>query len=165
VIQASCFAGLLLALVYIGLAYISYKQADASMLSLDLKQALLILLSAKVLPEKFIGIAGIIIASACITTACALSKIFADYLHHFVRRYTNKISATHCLLFTIAIAYGMSLLGFNELMAYFAPVIVVCYPVFILLTVHAFVKNKVSARWLWPAIVACLALGLWSIAI
>ncbi len=160
VIQASCVAGLLLSLVYIGLAYISHKQADASMLSLDLKQALLILLSAKMLPEKFIGVAGIIIASACITTACALSKIFADYLHHFVRHYTRKISDTHCLLFTIAIAYGMSLLGFNELMAYFSPVIIACYPVFILLTVHAFVKDKVNTRWMPFGVIICLALGV-----
>jgi LIVCS family branched-chain amino acid:cation transporter len=160
VVHASCYAGVLLSLVYIGLAYISHKQADMTMMQPDLKQALLILLSVKMLPQQFISVAGIIIASACITTACALSKIFADYLHHYLRRYTQKITETHCLILTIIIAYGVSLLGFNELMAYFAPVIVACYPVFILLTIHAFVKDKVPARVMPFAIAASLLLGV-----
>lgn len=160
VIRAACIAGLLLSLVYIGLAYISHTQADAAMLKPDLKQALLILLSVKMLPEQFIAVAGVIIASACITTACALSKIFADYLHHFTRHYTQKITETHCLFITIMIAYAMSLIGFNALMDYFAPVIVACYPVFILLTLHTFVRNKVPSTVMPFAILACLALGI-----
>lgn len=160
VIQASCYAGVLLSIVYIGLAYISHKQADISMLQPDLKQALLILLSVKMMPQQFIAVAGVIIASACITTACALSKIFADYLHHFTRHYTQKITETHCLLLTIAIAYGVSLLGFNELMAYFAPVIVACYPVFILLTLHTFVRNKIPGKVMPFAVLVALSIGV-----
>ncbi len=163
VIQASLFASALLSMVYIGLAYISHKQADASMLSLDVKQALLILLSAKMLPEQFIGIAGVIIAAACITTACALSKIFADYMHHFTRHYTQKITETHCLLITLLIAYGMSLFGFNALMAYFAPVIIACYPIFILLTLHTFFRNKINTRVLQCGMIVALLAGCWGV--
>lgn len=157
---AAVVAGVLLALVYVGLAYISHKHGNAFLQDPDKKQALLILLTIKMLPAGFGSVAGIIIASACITTACALSSIFADYLHHAARHYKLPGLKSHYLLLTLVIACGMSLLGFSTLMASFAPVIVACYPVFILLTVLSLCRVKLSQRASMALGLCCLVIGI-----
>lgn len=163
VIKAVLIAGGLLALVYMGLSYIALHHATPAMLAEDQKQALLVLLTMNVLPGPFAGVSGLIIAVACITTATALSKIFADYLHHFTRKRHWPISDTHCLIFTAAVTFVMSLLGFSQLMSWFAPIIVAFYPVFILLTLHAFAVQWIRPKFVPMAALICLVLGVASL--
>jgi LIVCS family branched-chain amino acid:cation transporter len=158
VILAALLAGFLLSAVYLAMALSIWLHGTPAMLGPDQKQALLILVTQQILPASWSGLAGLIIAAACLTTATALSKIFADYLHHYARHKHWPLSETSCLLISLVIALGMSLIGFDGLMNVFIPVILSVYPVFILLAVHAFVRTLIPAKFL-PAL-ALVALGL-----
>lgn len=162
VILATLLAGILLSLVYFAMAYSAWQHGVPAMTEPHNKQALLILVTQQILPESWSGLSGVIIAVACLTTATALSKIFADYLHHYVRHKGWPFTEMHCLLLTVAIALGMSLLGFSGLMNLFGPVIVAVYPVFILLAIHTYLRRWIPNQWVpWLALLA-LGLGLFS---
>lgn len=162
VILATLLAGFLLSLVYFAMAYSAWQHGVPAMTEPHNKQALLILVTQQILPESWSGLSGVIIAVACLTTATALSKIFADYLHHYVRHKHWPLTEMHCLLLTVVIALGMSLMGFSGLMNLFGPVIVAVYPVFILLAIHTYVRAWVPSQWVpWLALLA-LGLGLFS---
>lgn len=160
VFLAALLAGLLLAGVYLAMAQAIWLHSTPAMLAPDQKQALLILVTKQILPASWSGLAGLIIAAACLTTATALSKIFADYLHHYVRRKHWPLTETHCLIFTLIIAFVMSLVGFDGLMKAFIPIILAVYPVFILLVLHSFVRKWVPNQYVpWLGIIA-LGLGI-----
>jgi branched-chain amino acid:cation transporter, LIVCS family len=160
VFLAALLASLLLSAVYLAMAVSIWLHSTPAMLEPNQKQALLILVTKQILPASWSGLAGLIIAMACLTTATALSKIFADYLHHYARHKHWPISETLCLLVTLVIAMGMSLIGFDGLMNAFVPVIFAVYPVFILLAVHTFLRRFIPAYTVpWLALVA-LGLGI-----
>lgn len=163
IFSATLLAGLLLSGVYLAMAYSAWQHGVFAMTQPDQKQALLILLTQQILPAQWTGLAGVIIAIACLTTATALSKIFADYLHHFTRRRHLPFTETHCLIVTLIIAFVMSLVGFDILMDAFAPVIVVVYPVFILLALHAFARQWINTKYMPMLAVLCLGLGFLSL--
>lgn len=160
VLLATLFAGALLTLVYFAMAYSAWQHGLPDMTQAQNKQALLIMVTQQILPESWSGLSGMIIAVACLTTATALSKIFADYLHHYVRHKHWALSEMHCLLITVAIALGMSLLGFSGLMNAFGPVIVAVYPVFILLAIHAYVRGFIKSQWIPVLSLLALAAGI-----
>lgn len=163
VILATLFAGFLLGLVYFAMAFSAWQHGAASMTQPENKQALLILVTKQILPESWSGLSGVIIAVACLTTATALSKIFADYLHHYTRHKHWPLTEMHCLGITVLIALGMSLMGFSGLMSAFGPVIVAVYPVFILLAVHAYMRRWIPSQWVPGLAIAALALGIISL--
>jgi LIVCS family branched-chain amino acid:cation transporter len=159
VFLAALLAGFLLSAVYIAMAFSIWMHSTPEMLATDQKQALLILVTKQILPASWSGLAGVIIAAACLTTATALSKIFADYLHHFARHKHLPLSETICLILSLLIAFAMSLIGFEGLMKVFIPVILVVYPVFILLALHTFVQDWIPRKFVpWLAL-AALGLG------
>lgn len=162
VFLAALLAAFLLSAVYVAMAVSIWLHSTSEMLGPDQKQALLILVTKEILPASWSGLAGVIIAAACLTTATALSKIFADYLHHYFRHKHWPISENLCLVITLVIAFALSLIGFSGLMNAFIPVIFIVYPVFILLALYTFVERWVPAKALpWLALVA-LGLGLYS---
>lgn len=164
VVLAALLAGLLLSAVYLAMAVSIWFHSTPEMLAPDQKQALLILVTKQILPASWSGLAGVIIAAACLTTATALSKIFADYLHHFARHRHWPFSETLCLIFSLAVAFIMSLIGFDGLMNAFIPVILVVYPIFILLAIHSFVRPWIPEKYVpWLALIA-LGLGLATVA-
>jgi len=160
VVLAALLAGLLLSAVYLAMAMSIWMHSTPDMMAPDQKQALLILVTKQILPASWSGLAGVIIAAACLTTATALSKIFADYLHHFARHRHWPFSETVCLIASLAVAFVMSLIGFDGLMNAFIPVIFAVYPVFILLAIHSFLRPWVPNKYVpWMALVA-LGLGI-----
>lgn len=163
VFLAALLASLLLSAVYLAMAVSIWLHSTPAMLEPNQKQALLILVTKQILPASWSGLAGLIIAMACLTTATALSKIFADYLHHYARHKHWPFSETVCLLVTLVIAMGMSLIGFDGLMNAFVPVIFAVYPVFILLALHTFLRRAIPSQYVpWMALVA-LGLGIASL--
>lgn len=160
VFLAALLAGLLLSGVYLAMALSIWLHNNPAMLVPDQKQALLILVTKQILPASWSGLAGVIIASACLTTATALSKIFADYFHHYARHKHWPISESVCLVISLLIALAMSLIGFDGLMNAFIPIILIVYPVFILLAAHTFLRRWIPDRYVpWMALIA-LGLGI-----
>lgn len=129
--KSGALAALLLGLVYAGFVMVSAWHAVACA-GVDQGQLL------STLASILLGTAGGVLASvtlavACLTTAIALTTVFANYVT--AELFDNKISYTVALLLTLGIAVVFANLGFSGIMAAVLPVIVIAYPALIVLSV------------------------------
>ncbi|MFA6037200.1 MAG: branched-chain amino acid transport system II carrier protein [Legionellales bacterium] len=133
VLGAGFIGGALLALVYVGLGYIAAKHGQFLYQgNVDASQ-ILTALSFHVFPGGDVLSAGLVFL-ACLTTALALAALFADFIQEELHARKINISYLYPLGITLLIAFLMSTLGFTGLMGWLGPVIVFCYPLFIVLS-------------------------------
>lgn len=130
-LKASVIGALLLGSVYVSFCYAAAHNSVALHgLSSDQLLGQLALLTL----GPYAGIIAIIaVTFACITTAIALSVVFAEYIHHEVLK--GKSSYTACLITTLIVAFFMSTLSFTGIMAILAPILQVLYPALIVLSI------------------------------
>jgi LIVCS family branched-chain amino acid:cation transporter len=130
-IKSICIGAPLLALVYIGFSFVSSFNASAL---------------ASVPPDQMIGAlaiqilgssAGIVacaaVALACLTTAIALASVSAEYIHEELSN--KKVPYLAGLIITLIISYYVSTLNFTGIVKLLGPVLEICYPSLILLTI------------------------------
>lgn len=127
--QAGVIGGLLLGLVYTGFCYVS-SMYSAQVMSVP-KDQLLSALATLILGPKAAFLANLTVSVACLTTAIALTTVFADYLCTEIFR--NKVSYFYSLLLTVFTVFVMSNLGFAGIARVIEPIVVVCYPALIVL--------------------------------
>lgn len=127
--QASIIGAVLLSLIYIGFSYVSAFNAD-SLIGTDkdkiLGQASLLILG----PTAGI-LSSIAVALACLTTAIALACVFAEFLHYDIT--FGKVGYIPSLIITLVISYFVSIMNFNQIVAFLAPVLEILYPALIVL--------------------------------
>src|SRR3990167_18510 len=130
-LQATIVGGICLAIVYIGFCTVanSYGAQLATLQGSDLFSALTLLILG---PQGGL-FANITIAVSCITTAIALTGVFAMYLHKDLS--AGRLSYITSLLITIFITTFMASLGFGAIMKMLGPIIQVIYPILIVYTV------------------------------
>lgn len=127
--QASIIGAVLLSLIYIGFSYVSAFNSESLMGAEKdkiLGQASLLILG----PTAGI-ISSIAVALACLTTAIALACVFAEFLHYDVT--LGKVGYIPSLLITLVISYFVSIMNFNEIVAFLAPILEILYPALIVL--------------------------------
>lgn len=160
--RASVIGAFLLSLAYIGFSYLaSFHSVDLMGIKAD---DLISQIAVRVLGNQ----AGIVVcaavALACLTTAIALCSVFAEYLHEDITNY--RMNYTACLIVTLLITYFISTLNFTVIIGLLAPILQVCYPALITLSLFnilyklygiKFVKTPVYAVFL-----ASLAYHLWA---
>ncbi|MBN1549160.1 branched-chain amino acid transport system II carrier protein [Candidatus Babeliales bacterium] len=73
------------------------------------------------------------VAAACLTTAVALTSLFADYLSIYIFR--RKISYRVAVTLTVTITAAFANLGFSGIMDVIVPIVTVCYPAMIVLSI------------------------------
>ena len=129
-LKAGLIGGSLLGLVYVGFSFATAKQAAG--LSMTEDAQLLSAITTILLGAKATILANITMAIACMTTAIALTAVFADYLAHEV--FFGKIKYIHALLMTVSLNFAMTNLGFAGLAQIIAPLVLVCYPALIVLS-------------------------------
>jgi LIVCS family branched-chain amino acid:cation transporter len=78
-------------------------------------------------------VASFAVCFACFTTEIALTAIFAGFLQKTLLK--NKIPYTAALLMTLSIAFLISTLNFNGICAFLVPIVQVCYPALIVLSI------------------------------
>lgn len=101
------------------------------------------------------------IVLACLTTAIALTLLFADFLRKEVL--AEKITVSSSLIVTLLIAFGVSSFEFSGIARFLAPLMEIIYPSLIALTVANIVEKKWGFRTShWPATVT-LALKIASL--
>lgn len=127
--QASIIGAVLLSVIYIGFSYVSAFNAD-SLIGTDkdkiLGQASLLILG----PTAGI-LSSIAVALACLTTAIALACVFAEFLHYDIT--FGKVGYIPSLIITLVISYFVSIMNFNQIVAFLAPVLEILYPALIVL--------------------------------
>ncbi len=129
-LKASCIGAFLLSLTYVGFSFI------AAFNSLQLenikKEQLLSAMSLLILGPYAGLVACIAVALACLTTAVALASVFAEFIHIDIAQ--GKLGYLQSLGITLLISFAISTLQFTGIAAFLTPILRVCYPALILLS-------------------------------
>lgn len=135
-LRAAIIGGLSLGIIYVGLSYVAAM--NASSLTGDEPQ-LLSELVVLILGERLAVIANIAVALACLTTVISLAVTIADVIHNELDEYfaNHKIQFNYyvTIFMIVLITVIFSNLGFDGLMSYIVPIITICYPAIIVLTI------------------------------
>ncbi len=157
-IKAAIIGGSLLAIMYLGLSYVSAAYADPAFDRVTSPAQLLVALAFHLLGNVGGVLASIAIALACLTTAMALTAISADFLRTQIIRDAAKLNYTSAVLICLAITFAMSLLGFSGIMRLAIPILFIAYPVYIVVSLFNLghqVKGITMIK--TPALIAFLA--------
>jgi branched-chain amino acid:cation transporter, LIVCS family len=90
-------------------------------------------LASKILGSQAGLIASALVCFACFTTEVALTAIFAGFLQKTL--FKEKISYPTALVLTLLVAFLVSTLHFNGISAFLVPIVQICYPSLIVLSV------------------------------
>lgn len=130
--SSSLIAATLLLFTYVGLSYISAYHGLSQGIAHQ-SEELLGSIAFKLLGPVGSFTAAMAVVTACLTTAISLSSIFADYLQKDLLK--GKIDRIASLAVTLAIAVAFANLGFTGINAFLSPILQICYPGLIVLTV------------------------------
>ncbi|MFN4174728.1 MAG: branched-chain amino acid transport system II carrier protein, partial [Parachlamydiaceae bacterium] len=154
--QASIIGAVLLSLIYIGFSYVSAFNAE-SLVGTDkdkiLGQASLLILG----PTAGI-LSSIAVALACLTTAIALACVFAEFLHHDIT--FGKVGYIPSLIITLLISYFVSIMNFNQIVAFLAPILEILYPALIVLALMNILYKLYDVKAIKVPVLAALAATL-----
>lgn len=128
---ASGIGALLLSLTYIGFSFTAAFNS-ASLVGVP-KDALAGQIAILVLGPYASIVASLAVAMACLTTAIALAAVFAEFLHKDICR--DKIGYEMSLAITMVISFFVSTLSFTGIAQFLLPILHVCYPALIVLSV------------------------------
>lgn len=142
-LKASCIGASLLGLVYIGFSYIaSYNSQLLGEVTNDLMLGTLAM-------ETLGPYAGIIacaaVALACLTTAIALSAVFAEFLHEDIT--FEKLGYRNCLILSLLATFFISTLNFTGIMQILGPLLAYCYPALIVLAICNLLHKMYGFEW------------------
>lgn len=121
----------LLGIIYVGFSFVAAFQ-NASFLHLP-QDALLGAVGLKILGNQIGFIMSLAVALACLTTAITLVSVFADFIYKDF--FKTKVPYAFCIIGTISIAFCFSNLGFTHICQIISPILGLCYPALIVLTV------------------------------
>jgi len=130
-IQASWIGAFLLSIIYVGFSFVAALHSKH--LDNVLPQDLINQIAYFVLGGNQGFIVAVAVSLACITTAMALSVVFADYLKEDLSN--SRIGYVPCLVATLVIAGLISLMDFNAIITMLAPVLELFYPALMMLCV------------------------------
>lgn len=129
-IKASLVGAFLLAIIYIGFSFVAAYYSDS--LTLVSQDKLIGAIALQVLGPYAGIITSLAVALACLTTAIALTNVFAEFLHKDISK--KKLSYFTSLLITLGVTFIISTLDFNGIVKFLSPILQVFYPSLILLT-------------------------------
>lgn len=136
-VWASIVGGGLLGLVYVGLSYSAALHAKA--LVNTAPEQVLATLAIYLLGPKLAMVANIAIVLACLTTVMSLAVAVVDVIHVEIMntQLGKKLSYSYGWMMglTMLLTVLFTNLGFAAIMAFLHPIMAVCYPAIIVLTV------------------------------
>lgn len=135
--KASILAALLLAIVYMGFAQVAYfHAAQLDGVSTD---KLLGTIAIHVLGPQGGLLVGITVTIACLTTAIALIAAFVNFIQKEVVQ--EKIGHIPVLIFSLLLTFFITTLEFQGIAGFLGPILEVCYPLFIGLTIYNLIRR------------------------
>lgn len=127
---ASYIGAALLTLTYIGFSFIASYHGGG--LELTGRDQLIGAIAVQIVGPSAGLMASVIVALACLTTAIALTTVFAEFFQNVICK--GKISYEISLLFTLGATYLFSIMEFSGIAAFLEPILMMCYPALIVLT-------------------------------
>lgn len=144
-VKASAIAGILLFIVYGGLAYLGASTGSIwqeGVLDGTVNQAaLLIYITEALLGKPGVIILGIVVTCACLTTAIGLTSAAADYFNDLTK---GKLKYEYVVVAVCVISALMCNLGVSEIINIAAPVLTIIYPLSVFLVFSVFLHGKVE---------------------
>lgn len=129
-VKSSFVTVALLGIIYAGFSSIAaFNSLSLENVSND---ALLGVVGTTILGDSLGFVMCIAVALACLTTAIALVSIFSEYIKTEI--FKNKLSYPTCLVLTLLTTFTFSNLGFMGICNMVAPILEVCYPALIVLS-------------------------------
>ncbi len=144
-LKAGVFGATLLALVYLGFFLVAAfnAQALAGIADVDIFSA-----TAQIVLGSFGGLfANVTVAVSCLTTAIALTTVFADFLQK--EMFMNAISYRYTQIITIGVTACMANLGFGGIMKIAGPILGFIYPSLIVLSLVNVAHKLLGFRYVW----------------
>lgn len=129
-LYASYIGAFLLAATYVGFCYIASFHGNG--LEMASRDQLIGAIAIQIAGPSAGLLASLIVALACLTTAIALTTVFAEFFQNIICK--RKISYEVSLVFTLIVTYLFSIMEFSGIVAFLAPILQVCYPALIVLT-------------------------------
>ncbi|NDD58875.1 MAG: branched-chain amino acid transporter [Chlamydiae bacterium] len=130
-LKATAIGAGLLSLVYFGFSYIA--SMHASSLNLIAKEQILTSLAIKVAGPLAGIVLCVTVAATCLTTAIALVTVFTDFVQKGVLK--EKVRYETILIVSLLITFFMANFEFSGISAFLGPILEVCYPGLIVLTI------------------------------
>ncbi len=157
-LKASCIGAFLLSVTYIGFSYVS----SAHSLALEgiSSDELITSIAVHILGPNAAIIACSVVSLACLTTAIALAAVFAEFIHKDLGG--NKINYKFSLFITLVIAFFVSILNFNGIAAFLVPILQICYPALIVLSLFNILHKLYGIKMVKIPVLATFLLSLWN---
>lgn len=127
-LKAGAFGAILLGVIYSGFMLASAFHASALT---NLGRSELVFALGDLLLGKLGIIASFTVAFATLTTAIALTAVFADYLSKDILR--GRLSYRMSVLSSVIVTCGLAMLGFEGVAKIIEPIAIICYPALIVL--------------------------------
>lgn len=155
-LKASCIGAGLLAFVYLGFSYVASYHSLA--LNASNTDELIAAISTHVLGPYGSIVVCLAVAFACLTTAIALSTVFAEFLHSDVSQ--GKLPYVPALVGTLAITFFVSTLNFTGIASMLSPILQLCYPALIVLCVVNILYKLIAFKPVKIPVLAAFTLSL-----
>jgi LIVCS family branched-chain amino acid:cation transporter len=129
--QASVIGGVLLVTIYVGFSYLAAFHGGN--LNVDGKDELLAAITMNLAGVHAGLLVCVTIGLACLTTAIALISAFTDYMQKEV--FNERVSYQAVLVGALLLTFFISTFEFTGISAFLGPVLQICYPGLIVLTI------------------------------
>ncbi|MCH9614645.1 MAG: Branched-chain amino acid transport system 2 carrier protein [Chlamydiia bacterium] len=153
---AGSIAGILLGLVYVGLGFAASRNMD--ILGNVPPEKLLVAISYHLLGPQLGILANIAVALACLTTVMGLAVTFAEIIRRDFG--ATKLNYGVTIFILVFISALFSNLGFTRIMEFIHPLVAICYPAIITLTLCNIAYKCYGFKLVKTPVVIVLALTL-----
>jgi branched-chain amino acid:cation transporter, LIVCS family len=130
VFKAGLIGALLLAVAYVGFMVVGALHGAAFS---GVNSAQLIFALSDYVLGSFGVLASFAVAMACLVTAIALTAVFADFISNVI--FSKRVSYKQALVASVIVTGSFALLDFNGIMEFLWPILMLCYPAVIVLTI------------------------------
>ena len=141
-IRASILAGILLLLVYFGLAYLGATVSGAFDATIG-RSDLVIQIVVKLLGQKGMILFAVVVSAACLTTAIGLTSCAAE---HFSRLSNGRISYKMLIIIICIFSAAVSNFGLDFIVSVAAPILDLVYPIVLVLIIISIVFPKLPKK-------------------
>ena len=160
-IKASIIAGIGLALVYCGLAYLGATASSTYNLGMS-QTTLLINITNSILGNLGTVVLSIVVLLACLTTAIGITSITAKYFEDVTKK---KLKYDNIVIFICMFSVLISILGVDKIIEFSSPILTVIYPVsIVLILMNCFRKVFIKTELYKGATYATLLTSLLTVA-
>ncbi len=147
-IKASVVAGILLFIVYGGLAYLGATTGTlwkSLVGSPDFNQAQLVInITDALMGKAGVIVLGIVVALACLTTAIGLTSATAEYFHKLSK---GKLKYSHLVIAVCIFSAFICNLGLATILKIAVPILLLVYPIVVLLLVVTLFRRFINKQW------------------